>query len=264
MKTLPSLFVSHGSPMLARNAGRTGLAWQQLAASLPRPRAILMLSAHWLTRQPVVSASSTPETIHDFGGFPPDLYALQYPTPGAPWLAEKVCALLSNADFPTASHPDHGLDHGAWVPLRNMYPAADIPVVQLSLQPHLGPAHHYRIGQALAPLREEGILIIGSGSLTHNLMDVIWNAGDDETVVPTYVREFQDWMHEKLQASDLAALLDYRQQAPHAQRAHPSDEHLLPLFACLGAAAVEPLQRRFAGITEGVLAMDIYSFGETV
>lgn len=264
MKTLPSLFVSHGSPMLARDAGRTGAAWQQLAASLPRPRAILMLSAHWLTRQPMVSASCAPETIHDFGGFPPDLYTLHYPALGAPWLAEQVSTLLDAAGLPTTRHPNHGLDHGAWVPLRNMYPGADIPVVQLSLQPHLGPAHHYRLGQALAPLREEGILIIGSGSLTHNLMDVIWNAGDDESAVPDYVREFQGWMHEKLEAGDLAALLDYRQQAPHAQRAHPSEEHLLPLFGSMGTAAGKPVQRHFAGITEGVLAMDIYSFGETV
>lgn len=261
MNVLPSLFVSHGSPMLAMDAGCTGTAWQELAASLPRPRAILMLSAHWLTRQPMVSTSRAPETIHDFGGFPRELFSLQYPAPGAPWLAEQVSERLAAANLPTTMHPDYGLDHGAWVPLREMYPAADIPVAQLSLQPQLGPAHHYRIGQALAPLREEGILVIGSGSLTHNLMDVIWNAGDDESSVPAYVREFQGWMHEKLMAGDTAALLDYRHQAPHAQRAHPTDEHLLPLFAALGASGGGTVQRHFAGITEGVLAMDIYSFG---
>ncbi|MDR3412013.1 MAG: class III extradiol ring-cleavage dioxygenase [Formivibrio sp.] len=263
MTTLPGLFVSHGSPMLALDAGRTGQAWQQLAAKLPRPRAILMLSAHWSTRQPVVSASHAPETIHDFGGFPPALYTLQYPAPGAPWLAEKVSALLDAASLPASSHPDRGLDHGAWVPLRVMYPGADIPVAQLSLQSQMGPAYHYRLGQALASLREEGILIIGSGSLTHNLMDVVWNAGDDESNVAAYVREFQGWIHDKLLAGDLDAILDYRQQAPHARRAHPSEEHLLPLFFSMGSAAGGQVQRHFSGITEGVLAMDIYSFGDT-
>ncbi len=264
MSTLPTLFVSHGSPMLAQDAGRTGARWRELAAALPKPRAILMLSAHWLTRTPQVSAAAQPETIHDFGGFPPALFELQYPAPGAPWLAEQAVALLSEAGLAATLHPDRGLDHGAWVPLREMYPAADIPVTQLSLQPQLGPAHHYQLGQALAPLRAQGVLIIGSGSLTHNLRDVLWNAGDDESNVPAYVREFQGWMHEKLLTSDLAALLDYRQQAPHAQRAHPSDEHLLPLFAMLGAAAGENLERHYSGITEGVLAMDVYRFGNAI
>lgn len=263
MNKFPSLFVSHGSPMLARNAGRTGAIWQQLAASLPTPRAILMLSAHWLSQSPMVSTSFKPETIHDFGGFPADLYTLNYPAPGAPWLAEKVCSYLEDAGITTAKNPDYGLDHGAWVPLREMYPNADIPVTQLSLQPRLGPAHHYRIGQILAPLREDGILIIGSGSLTHNLHDVVWNAGEDESQIAAYVHEFQSWMHEQLLAGNMEALMNYRKHAPHALRAHPSEEHLLPLFSCMGAAQNETRQRHFAGITEGVLAMDVYSFGST-
>ena len=261
MNPLPSLFVSHGSPMLARNAGRTGAIWQQISASLPPPRAILMLSAHWLSQNPMVSTSTEPETIHDFGGFPEDLYELNYPAPGASWLAEKVCALMEQAGLTATRNSDYGLDHGAWVPLREMYPNADIPVAQLSLQPQLGPAHHFRIGQALAPLRREGILIMGSGSLTHNLHDVVWNAGDDESHVPAYVHEFQSWIHEQLLAGHTDALLNYRKLAPHAKRAHPSEEHLLPLFSCMGAAQNETIQRHFSGITEGVLAMDIYSFG---
>lgn len=260
MHALPTLFISHGSPMLARDAGRTGAAWQQLASQLPPVRAILMLSAHWLTSNPTVSSSAQPETIHDFGGFPPDLYGLQYPAPGAPWLADVVCTHLKQAGL-SAQQTDYGLDHGAWVPLRVMFPKEDIPVAQLSIQAQLGPEHHYHLGQALAPLREQGILIIGSGSLTHNLRDVIWNAGDDESRIPAYVPEFQNWMHEKLLAREHLSLLHYRQQAPHALRAHPSDEHLLPLFASMGAARNEIVQRHFASITEGVLAMDVYSFG---
>lgn len=261
MTPLPSLYLSHGSPMLTLDPGKTGLAWQALAENLPRPRAILMLSAHWLTHAPQVSAASQPKTIHDFGGFPAELYRLQYPAPGAPWLAEEVAALLSAAGLNVYIDPERGLDHGAWAPLRVLHPDADIPVVQLSLQPALGTQHHYQLGQALAPLRQQGVQLIGSGSLTHNLGDLAWNAGDDESRVPEYVRAFQGWIHEKLMRGDHAALLDYRRQAPGAVRAHPSEEHLLPLFAILGSASEGPVQRHYAGITEGALAMDIYQFG---
>ncbi|SFN23730.1 Aromatic ring-opening dioxygenase, catalytic subunit, LigB family [Formivibrio citricus] len=261
MSTLPALFVSHGSPMLAQDAGHTGAAWQQLFASLPRPQAILVLSAHWLTPAPQVSATALPKTIHDFGGFPRELYGMQYPAPGAPQLAGEVAALLDEAGFTASLDPERGLDHGAWVPLRLMASAADIPVLQLSLQPQFGPDYHYRLGQALAPLRSQGVLLLGSGSLTHNLFEVQWNAGDDESAVPEYVYAFQRWVHEKLLAGDTAALLDYRRQAPSAERAHPTEEHLLPLFAMLGAGSPGAVRRHFAGITEGVLAMDVYSFG---
>ena len=261
MDTLSALFVSHGSPMLALNAGQTGAAWQSLVAGLPKPKAILVLSAHWLTPAPQVSATARPKTIHDFGGFPRNLYTLQYPAPGAPKLAGEVAALLNDAGFAAGTDPERGLDHGAWVPLRLMFPAADIPVLQLSLQPQFGPDYHYRLGQALAPLRAQGVLLLGSGSLTHNLFEVQWNVGDDESAVPEYVYAFQHWMHEKLLASDTTALLAYRRQAPEAARAHPTEEHLLPLFAMLGAGADGQIKRLHAGITEGVLAMDIYSFG---
>lgn len=262
MKTLPALFISHGSPLLALNSGRTGEAWQQIFASLPRPESILVLSAHWLSTTPQVSSAPHPETIHDFGGFPRELYTLQYPAPGAPELAVKVAALLNEAGFPAGTDSRRGLDHGAWVPLRLMLPSADIPVLQLSLQPQSGPEYHYRLGQALAPLREQGVLLLGSGSLTHNLFEVQWNAGDDESDVPDYVHDFQRWMHEKLLAEDTAALKDYHRQAPSAERAHPTEEHLLPLFAMLGAGTPGKIKRHFAGITEGVLAMDVYGFGE--
>jgi 4,5-DOPA dioxygenase extradiol len=264
MTTLPSLYISHGSPMTALQPGLTGERLAELAAVLPRPRAIVMASAHWLSRQPLVGSAATPETIHDFGGFPAGLYQLRYPAPGAPALAERVMQLLDHADLTPIADPGRGLDHGAWVPLRLLYPAADIPVVPISIQPgqaglNPGPAHQYALGQALAPLRDEGVLVIGSGSITHNLHDL--RAGySDERQAP-YVKPFIDWIEQKLAAGDIAALLDYRRQAPFAERAHPTDEHLLPLFVALGAAGANAhAQRIDAGIDMGLLAMDIYRF----
>jgi 4,5-DOPA dioxygenase extradiol len=258
----PSFYISHGSPMLALDAGKTGLAWQALVADLPKPKAILMVSAHWGSLQPAVGAASQPETIHDFGGFPEALFDLQYPAPGAPWLAEKVAAVLEDAGLPVAIHPSRGLDHGAWVPLRVMYPDADVPVVQLSIQPRQGPEHHYRLGQALAGLQQEGVMIIGSGSLTHNLYEVMGDITEGDPRVPAYVPAFQAWMNEKLLANEINALLDYRRQAPDASRAHPTDEHLLPIFVVLGVAQGEKVERSHSGITGGVLAMDVYRWQE--
>ncbi|MEO8778891.1 MAG: class III extradiol ring-cleavage dioxygenase [Rhodanobacter sp.] len=259
MSRLPSLYISHGSPMTALHPGPTGERLAELAAVLPRPRAIAVASAHWLSHQPQVGAATTPETIHDFGGFPAALYQLHYPAPGAPALARHVLQLLDQAGLAPMQDPDRGLDHGVWVPLRLLYPAADIPVVPVSIQPELGPAHHYALGQALAPLRDEGVLVIGSGSITHNLHDL--RAGySDERQAP-YVKPFIEWIEQKLAAGDIDALLDYRRQAPFAERAHPADEHLLPLFVALGAAGVNVhAQRIDAGIDMGLLAMDIYRF----
>jgi 4,5-DOPA dioxygenase extradiol len=265
MSTLPAVFVSHGSPMLLLDGGRTLDAWRALAADLPRPRAVLAVSAHWTTAAPAVGSVTAPPTIHDFGGFPQPLYEIQYPAPGAPELAGRVASLLGAAGLPTALDPVRGLDHGAWVPMSVMYPGADVAVTQLSVQPRADPAHHVRLGRALAPLRDEGVLILASGSLTHNLHDMVWGAGDDASAVKPYVREFQQWIFEKMQAGDTAALCEYRRQAPHAVRAHPTDEHLLPLFVAYGAAGeAVKLERWFDGVTEGVLAMDAYAFGSAL
>lgn len=259
MTTLPSLYISHGSPMTALQPGLTGERLAELAAVLPRPKAIVMASAHWLSRRPQVGSAAMPETIHDFGGFPAALYQLRYPAPGAPALAERVMQLLDHAGLAPIADPKRGLDHGAWVPLRLLYPDADIPVVPVSIQPELGPTHQYALGQALAPLRDEGVLVIGSGSITHNLHDL--RAGySDERQAP-YVKPFIDWIEQKLATGDIDALLDYRRQAPFAERAHPTDEHLLPLFVALGAAGAQThAQRIDAGIDMGLLAMDIYRF----
>ena len=265
MSSLPTAFVSHGSPLLALKTGRTGAAWHRLAAELPRPASILMISAHWDGPRPAVSAAAKPQTIHDFYGFPEPLYRIEYPAPGAPALARRVHDLLAAAGFTAEIDSERGLDHGAWVPLREMYPGADIPVTQLSVQSRLGPEHHYRLGLALSALPGEDVLVIGSGSLTHNLREVISLMGvEDAPDLTAYVGAFQDWMHDRLVARDFEALLDYRRRAPEAARAHPTEEHLVPLYVAYGAAGNAPQTvRHHAGITEGVLAMDVYTFAPT-
>jgi 4,5-DOPA dioxygenase extradiol len=258
MTRLPSLFISHGSPMTALEPKLTGVRLAELARALPRPRAIVVASAHWLAHAPLVGAAAQPQTVHDFGGFPPALYALQYPAPGAPEVAQRAAGLIAAAGLPVQLDPSRGLDHGVWVPLRMLYPEADIPVVPLSIQPRLGPAHQLALGRALAPLRDEGVLLIGSGSITHNLHE--WRNHDPHTEAP-YVRPFIGWVEQQLQRGDVDALLDYRRQAPHAEQAHPTDEHLQPLHFALGASGEAfTAQRLDAGIDMGFLAMDIYRF----
>lgn len=260
MSRLPSLYISHGSPMTALDPGLAGERLAELAGTLPRPKAIVLASAHWLADRPLVGGAARPATVHDFGGFPPALYRLSYPAPGDPALAMRVSRQLEAAGLNARLDPQQGLDHGVWVPLRLMYPEADIPVVPLSIQPRLGPAHQLAMGRALARLREEGVLLIGSGSITHNLHD--WRSGYGEGDEAPYVRPFTGWVQEALQRDDIAGLLDYRRQAPFAERSHPTDEHLLPLYFAMGAAGGDRLgaQRIDAGIDMGMLAMDIYRF----
>jgi len=243
--------------MLALEPGASGPALARLAAELPRPRAILVVSAHWESSDLRVSCNPHPETWHDFGGFPAALFAVQYPAPGDPELAAQVVELLQAEGLPAQLDSQRPFDHGTWVPLSLMYPQADIPVVQLSLPSRLGPALQTRIGHALAGLREQGVLLIGSGSITHNLRDLDWHAGP-ESVEP-WAKAFRDWMIDKLAADDQAALHDYRQQAPNAVRSHPSDEHLLPLYFARGAGGKFSVAHQ--GFTLGALGMDIYRFG---
>jgi 4,5-DOPA dioxygenase extradiol len=257
---LPSFFVPHGAPTFALRPGAAGAALSASAIGLPRPRAIVIVSAHWETAQPTVGFAERPETIHDFWGFPGALDALRYPATGCREASGEVLAALLAAGFPAKADASRGLDHGAWLPLRLMFPEADVPVLPLSIQGHLGPEHHYRVGQALAPLTGKGFLIIASGNLTHNLADyqrAAMNGGQ----TPAYVRGFSDWIWSRLQTRDLPALIDYRQQAPDAVRAHPRDKHLLPLYVALGAAGDKALpQRLHAGIDDYVLAMDAFAF----
>ena len=225
--TMPSLFLSHGAPTLPLTDTPARTFLQQLGASLERPKAILVISAHWETAQPMVSAVERNETIHDFGGFPRALYEMRYPAPGAPDTAARVAGLLQAADLDCGIDRKRGLDHGAWVPLLLMYPHADIPVLQLSVQPHLGPAHHLRVGRALAALRQEGVLIIGSGSFTHDLSEFRGHGPNDPA--PDWVNRFADWIHTALTENKTEQLVDYRRQAPFATKNHPTEEHLLPL-----------------------------------
>ena len=253
---LPSLFISHGSPMLALQPGASGPALVRLAGALPRPKAIVVMSAHWESHELLVSGSPAPETWHDFGGFPRELFAVQYPAPGNPALARQIVELLAADGLEARLDNQRPFDHGTWVPLSLMYPAADIPVVQVSLPSHMGPAQQTPIGQALASLRTEGVLLIGSGSITHNLGELDWRAGP-ESIEP-WAREFRDWVVDKLSTQDEAALHDYRQQAPYAVRSHPSDEHLLPLYFARGAGGQFSVAHQ--GFTLGALGMDIYRF----
>jgi 4,5-DOPA dioxygenase extradiol len=256
---MPVLFLSHGAPTLPLEAGETGAAWSALAAQLPRPSAILVVSAHWESHIPTVSRAVQPETIHDFSGFPEELYRLQYPAPGAPQLADEVAELLQRAHIAVQFDPSHGLDHGAWVPLSIMFPQADIPVAQLSLQPERDPAWHLEVGRALRPLREQGVLILGSGAITHNLPAVFRHP--QGAAAPEWVTAFRDWIAARIREGDLDALRAYRTLAPHAVQNHPTDEHLLPLFVAMGAAAkLEDARHLNPVMTFGLLAMDAWLF----
>lgn len=256
--SMPTIFVSHGAPSMALQPGAAGAALQRLGSELPRPRSILMVSAHWETQPPSLSTAEWPETIHDFFGFPEPLYRLRYPAPGARELAHRAAGFLQDAGIAANLDPRRGLDHGAWVPLRYLFPDADVPVTQLSIQPQLSALHHYRAGEALRPLTDEGVLIVASGSLTHNLSEFRQRSEE----VPSYVRGFQDWVRTALESRDVCALIEYRKRAPDAARAHPTDEHFLPLFVALGAAGAGPVYRYTDEITFGVIAMDGYVFGE--
>jgi len=254
---LPSLFISHGSPMLALEPGDSGPALARLAADMPRPQAIVIVSAHWESAELLVNGNPLPETWHDFGGFPPALFAVQYPAKGMPVMAQHVVDLLAASGLPARIDQNRPMDHGVWVPLSLMYPQADIPVVQVSLPSRMGPALQTRVGKALAGLREEQVLVIGSGSITHNLRELDWHAGP-ESVEP-WAKAFRDWMIEKLVADDDDPLHDYRRLAPNAVRNHPSDEHLLPLYFARGAGG--KFSAAHQGFTMGALGMDIYRFG---
>jgi len=259
MSRLPTIFLSHGSPMHALDAGGTGTAWRAIADSLPKPRAVLVASAHWETSLPMLGGAERPETIHDFSGFPAALYQLQYPASGSPELAQQVAEMLKAAGHAPSVNGCRGLDHGAWVPLRWMYPEHDVPVVQVSVQPSLCTQHHLRLGEALAPLADDGVLVIGSGHVTHNLRD--WSLHRREAAPLDYVVQFSDWLHQRLISGDRDAILDYRAGAPSAARAHPSEEHFLPLFVAWGAGGLErPVTRAFSAVEGAALAMDAYMF----
>jgi 4,5-DOPA dioxygenase extradiol len=247
--------------MHALDAGGAGQAWQSIAAALPRPRAVLMVSAHWETSLPMLTGGTQLQTIHDFGGFPEPLYKLRYDAPGSPQLADEAASLLRAAGIASSINGVRGIDHGAWVPLRWMYPAVDVPVVQLSVQPGLGTQHHLQMGHALQALAEREVLVIGSGHVTHNLHD--WMTSRDAQQPLPYVTAFSSWLEQSLAHHDADALLAYRETAPGAARAHPTEEHFLPLYVALGAAGSGARSKRiYAGMEGAALSMDAYEFSQ--
>jgi 4,5-DOPA dioxygenase extradiol len=234
---MPTLYLSHGAPPLADDPIWPGqlAAW---ARQLPRPGAILMISAHWEDAPLAIGATRPVPLVYDFYGFPEHYYRVTYPAPGAPALAASVRRLLRSAEMPVMDDPERGLDHGAYVPLVEMYPNADVPVLQISM-PSLDPQRLLAIGRTLAPLRDEGVLIIGSGFFTHNLRAIRVDGS-----VPPFTAEFDAWGKEALEAADVDALLDFEHKAPVARLAHPRTEHFAPLFVTLGAGLDDlPTQR---------------------
>lgn len=257
---IPALFISHGAPLFAVSPGTTGPALTAYGKQLRAAgtiKGVVIMSPHWMTRDVMVMDNPQPETYHDFGGFPPELYQLQYPAHGSAPLSAEVQGLLQAAGFEPKMDRERPLDHGAWVPLMHLFPEADVPVVQVSLPMGYSPEQVLKMGEALKPLREGGILLIGSGSMTHNLSEFF---GGERQPDP-YVDAFSRWIEQKLIAHDHAALLDYLKQAPSATRAHPSDDHFLPLFFAVGAAGKD-YQTHYLSreVMYSMLAMDAMAF----
>ena len=255
MNEAPALFVSHGAPTFALEPGVLGPKLTSLRMEQWGLRAVVVASAHWQTHGVQLMRSESPKTVHDFGGFPPALYQLQYPAPGEPALASSASELLQAAGFDVSFDENRGLDHGVWVPMRYLLPAARTPVFQVSLPLDLDAPGAIRLGRALAPLRRQGVLVLGSGSLTHNLREIF----DGSAASATYAVEFTEWVRRRVQERDLAGLMDYRRRAPHALRAHPTEEHFLPLLIALGAGEdADEVTVIDGGMTYGVLSMESY------
>jgi len=256
----PAIFAAHGSPMLALEENEYTRALRALGERY-NPRAIVVFTAHWETSPQFVSDVARYDTIHDFGGFPPELYRMQYPAPGDPATAARVAGLLKEAGVPFTVDRRRGLDHGAWVPLKLMYPGAGVPVVQMSVNPWAPPEEQYRIGRVLAPLRREGVMILASGGTIHNFATIRW---EDPPEADAWAVAFDDWLLARMTAWDLPALFDYEKQAPGARLAVPpgGHEHFIPLFYALGAAddrrTVRELHRSYR---YGNLSHALWEFG---
>ena len=258
MTPAPVFFISHGAPTFALEPGLLGPQLQKLGARLTDAKAVLVVSPHWQTRDVKVTTTQTPETVHDFGGFPAELYTLQYPAPGQPALANAAAQMLTDAGFATGLDAQRGLDHGAWVPLYHMLPKADVPVFQVSMPASLTTAQAVDMGRALAPLRAQGVVIVASGSMTHNLYEIQQPDAQPEA----YAQDFAAWVRTAVQAHAVKPLINYRSEAPHAARAHPTQEHFLPLLVALGAQQDgDTVQVLDGGMTHGVLSMESYVWG---
>jgi 4,5-DOPA dioxygenase extradiol len=255
---MPVIFAAHGNPMFMDDS----LFMHELqdwAIAMPRPRAVLMVSAHWEERPLTLGATRTVPLVYDFYGFPDRYYRVQYRSPGAPELAARVRGLLSSASIATADDPERGLDHGAYVPMICMYPDADVPVLQVSL-PSMDPHELFAVGRALAPLRREGVLVVGSGFLTHNLRAGLMPAGSEP---PTWAAEFDHWAHEALARRDFDTLLDYRSRAPGVAMSLPTHEHFVPVLVAAGASVDRAESVRFPieGFMHGSFTKRSVQFG---
>jgi 4,5-DOPA dioxygenase extradiol len=248
---MPALFVGHGNPMNALERNVYTDAWRALGTSLPRPRAILCVSAHWYVRTSMVTAMTTPRTIHDFGGFPPELFAVRYGAPGSPALAEEIRHLLAPLDI--GLDQDWGLDHGTWSVLVHLFPQADVPVVQLSIDRAQPASFHYRLGAALAPLSEDGVLILGSGNVVHNLETYAWGGHPSDAF--DWALRFDDRVRRLLDDGDHDPLVNYEQMGPDARLAAPTPDHFLPLLYVIGAGQGRPVSYPVQGIEGGSLSM---------
>lgn len=263
MARMPTLFVSHGSPLLAVVDSAARRFLKELGPRLPAPTSVVAVSAHYDTPTTEVTAAAQPETIHDFGGFPDELYRLRYPAPGNPELARDIAGRLNAAGVEALVEPRRGLDHGAWIPLMLMLPRADVPVVQVSIGTRRSPEQHFALGRALRSLRDAGALILGSGGATHNLALYAHARGrDDDSTPPEWVEAFSEWTAGAVAARRFGDLLRYAELAPYAAQNHPTPEHYLPLFVTLGAAHdEEPGVRIHASYDRGLLSLDAYAFG---
>ncbi len=253
---MPVVFISHGAPDALLKADDALACWREISRALPKPSATLVISAHWEAARATLSLTKSPATIADFSGFAPALSQLNYPAQGAPDLAQRTLSLLTQAGIAAQTVPNRGLDHGAWVPLSVMFPRAEVPVTQLSLLQNHNATAHFQCGQALIPLRAEGVLILCSGAITHNFS---WLTGQSQTHTPplTKATQFTDWVAAQLTQPNPTELLNYR-SAPFGADAHPTEEHFLPLMVALGAADGQIPQRFRPAFTYGNLAMDAY------
>lgn len=257
---MPALFVSHGAPTLAIDDGDTNRFLADYARQLRKPAAVLLMSAHFDAPAVTITASKAPKTIHDFGGFPRALYDLEYPAPGDPLLARRVAGLLAADGIAVELDAHRGLDHGAWVPMLLMYPEADVPLVEISVDAYRDAAFHYRLGELLRPLRDERVMIVGSGGATHNLNEISWPGSDRPP--PGWAQDFAEWLNDAIAQARTKDVLDYRQRAPYALRNHPTEEHFLPLAFVLGASYDDEVRRRVHESWDyGSLSMAAFQFG---
>ena len=255
LQTLPGLFISHGSPMLAINPEQVGPALNRLSLNLPKPRAIIIMSAHWESNALEVSTGVRPETWHDFRGFPAELYDIRYPAAGQPELAEDILHRLAEAGIAAHANSTRPRDHGVWMPLLHMYPDADIPVVEISLPMTFSAEEIYQVGQTLAALREQQILLIGSGSITHNLRELSWHG--ESSAVPEWASTFRNAVVHALTHRQFDDVLDW-EKIPYMARNHPTIEHFAPLFFAMGTG--DRFSIVHSSFSMGALGMDIYRF----